>query len=123
MKVSVWAGNASTWADLNSCLEFAFNEDGEAIPGPFARAFEIDWFDEDFREATVIDGHATSAKELFSRHSRGEEIAIALCHKVDLSNRLNATVAIFDFTYHGKVISAILDNVSLSFIGIVELPE
>src|SRR5689334_9568848 len=52
--VSLWVGVADSGTALEAALEFKYTEVGDCIPPPFARAFSIQWFDEDFREALYL---------------------------------------------------------------------
>ncbi len=69
MKVSVWTGNTTSWELLDGQLTFAFTEDGDALPCRFCEVFGIDWFDEDYREASHSESATHSISELLKRHS------------------------------------------------------
>jgi hypothetical protein len=125
MKVSIWVGHAPSWELLDEALTFTFTEDGEAIPCPFGEAYGIDWFDEDFREASVNDSPTLSVRDLLARHTSGTQIAETLdsLGKGTLRLESNAIVLLYDFEYSGKVKTASIDVVSLEYIGTVDIDE
>ena len=123
MKVSVWTGNTTSWELLDGQLKFAFTEDGDAIPCRFGAAFGIDWFDEDYREASHSENATYSISELLKRHSHGEHIADALGERGVLKTPCNAVVLLYEFDYSGAVASAPLsEETNLRFLGSVEIP-
>lgn len=122
MKVSVWTGNTTSWELLDGQLTFAFTEDGDAVPCRFCEAFGIDWFDEDYREASHSESATNSISELLKRHSLGERIADALGEKGTLVPPCNAVVLLYEFEYSGAVESAMLSKETiLHFLGCVEV--
>ena len=123
MKVSVWTGNASSWDTLDEYLTFTFTEDGDSIPCRFAEAFDIDWFDDDYREASVSEQATLNMRELLKRHSCGPEIADALGDACFLSEPCNAMVLLFEFDYFGLVKSADLGNAKLRHLGTVDVAD
>jgi hypothetical protein len=120
--VSIWVGHATSADELENYLSFRFTEDGDAIPCPFGRAFGINWFDEDFREASVRETPCNSIEELLRQHSYGREIAAAVRLQVGEQLRLeaNAVVMLFDFQYAGEVIDVNADGVTLRFLGVFQ---
>jgi hypothetical protein len=123
MKVSVWVGKTPSWDVLDKCLTFRFTEDGDAIPCPFGEAFDINWFDEDLREATVAPVATSSLQELLCRSSKGMELAVKLTRigwKPD-SGLYNAAVVLYDFNYSGSVARAEIGDVYLQFAGVCEI--
>ncbi|MFM8582241.1 MAG: immunity 22 family protein [Planctomycetaceae bacterium] len=123
MKVSVWTGNTTSWEVLDGQLTFAFTKDGDAIPSRFCEAFDIDWFDDDFREASHSEIATLSISELLKRHSHGERIADALGERGMLARPCNTVVLLYEFEYSGAVHSATLSKeTNLRFMGCVEIP-
>ena len=123
MKVSIWIGNAPCWEVLDEYLTFLFTEDGDAIPCRFADAFGIDWFDDDYREASVSEHSTLSVRELLQRHSHGPEIAYELGDSPPLADPCNAMVLLFEFEYSGLVESADFGNAKLRYLGTVLIAE
>ena len=123
MKVSVWTGNTTSWELLDGQLTFAFTEDGDAIPCRFCEVFGIDWFDEDYREASHSESATHRMSELLKRHSHGERIADALGERGVLKTLCDAVVLLYEFEYSGAVESATLsEETNLRFLGCVEIP-
>ncbi len=121
MKVSVWIGNSPSWDVLDEYLTFHFNEDGEAIPCRFAELFQIDWFDEDYREASVSEERTINGDNLLQEHSQGKAISDQLGKLCTMATPCNAVVLLFDFNYSGLVKSADLGMAQLEFIGTADI--
>lgn len=122
MKVSVWAGTTVSWDVLDGHLTFAFTEDGDAIPCRFCAAFGIDWFDEDYREASHSENATRSLHDLLKRHSKGDLITRALEAQPLLVVPCNAIVLLYAFDYKGAIQSAaVTDDTFLFFLGCVDI--
>ena len=123
MKVSVWVGTTPSWEVLDRHLTFTFTEDGDAVPCRFGEAFGIDWFDDDYREASHAENRTLRTEELLQRHSHGAAIASAL-GECSLEEPCNAIVLLYEFEYSGDVKSAHLDgDTALIFLDCVDIPE
>lgn len=123
MKVSIWAGSSPSWEVLDAALTFSFTDDGDAIPCQFCRAFGIDWFDDDYREASHSSFLTSNIGILIIKHSDGNHIIRMLGHRVLIHIPCNSIVLLYDFEYPGIVRSAIIeDHTRLIFVGCVEVP-
>ena len=124
VKVSLWVGQAASWNDLDEDLTFTFTEDGDAVPCAFGDAFDIDWFDDDFREASVRETPTVTVRELLDRHTSGSAIAkaVAMGPGNSLAEPCNAVVLLYDFEYTGHVKTAQLRvGTLLKFLGSFEI--
>jgi hypothetical protein len=118
---SVWGGIADSDQALDDYLTFTFNEDGEAIPCQFGKDFGIDWYDEDFLEASKSDYKTRSFQELLAKHSGGPGLITKLVRLVgkQLSFDADTIVILYDFVYDGRVPLVEGGAVSLRFLGTV----
>ncbi len=122
MKVSVWTGKIRSWDILDAQLTFAFSDDGDAIPSIFCEAFGIDWFDDDYREASHLDTMTHNVDELLFRHSQGEQIAEALGNRKFLTATCNAIVLLYEFEYSGAVKTvSVSEDAVYYFTGCVDI--
>lgn len=55
LKVSVWIGAFSDLDDLIEYVDIRYADDGN-VSNDFWRDIGLDWFDDDFREAALIEG-------------------------------------------------------------------
>src|SRR5262245_46807074 len=101
--ISVWAGVVATRPRLDALMEAHFTEDGEYIPPEFAKAFGIDYFDEDFLGYEFFD-EKDSIEKLLVPFSRQHDVSAAV--KRDFPSaaaRLgNAIIVLHDFRYSGE---------------------
>ena len=122
MKVSVWIGNTPSWKSLDGHLTFTYTEDGDAVPCRFGEAFGIDWFDDDYREASHAENKTRRVEELLERHTKGDEIAKALGTACSLEQPCDAIVLLYEFEYSGSVdLANVGGDTPLRFLGCVEI--
>jgi hypothetical protein len=69
--ISVWVGEFSSKRDLDSYVEWTYDEDGEGQCA-FARYSGLGWFDHDFQEANYLAHHPTDYVAALSGHSYQE---------------------------------------------------
>lgn len=87
----------------------------------FFNQFEYDFglsFDEDFREAEVLDGDTKNLEKLFSGFSYCDSF---LDKVIKMKNshlpECNTAVALYDFKYDGSILKAEHENFQLYFLG------
>lgn len=72
--VSLFVGNLSSYEELQNYVLVRYTEDGEAIPSEFERDFNIDYYNEDFREVEFYDEPSDDLRVLLKGFSYDEEI-------------------------------------------------
>lgn len=120
--VSLWTGVVGSEDILEQFLTFRFTEDGDAILPPFALAFEIEWFDDDFREMEVHELFYSSLSELLAGCSYDNVIVPRFSALLGdtLCDPVNAVVLLYNFNYNGRVMRYNDESIlSLTFRGVV----
>jgi len=88
----------------------------------FYNQFEYDFglsFDEDFREASVLEGFSDNLDTLLSGFSASntflDEVKLSTC--APLTQPYNAIVVLYNFQYDGSITEVKHENLNLQFIG------
>jgi len=117
--VSLWVGTADSAAALTLYMTYTFDADGDCPPCPFGRDFGIDWFDEDFLEASRRDAATRSLRQLLAGNSDGAAIATAFARRwgETLPWEVNTVVLLYDIEYPGTVTFVNSGPVRLRFLG------
>jgi hypothetical protein len=119
--VSLWIGDADSAQLLEAYMTIGFTEDGDLIPSTFATEFDIDYYDEDFREAT----HRETAERFLSDLLRGSSYADVIAPKFttlcgnSIPQLANAKVLLYNFNYMGGSKAVTIGPVRLRYVGAV----
>ncbi|HVI47549.1 MAG TPA: immunity 22 family protein [Chitinophaga sp.] len=98
-KVSIWAGKFSSQEELESYLDFVYNDNDELSVSPFRSDYGIGHYDEDFQEAYCEDT-LTDLYTLAEPLSYAESFLHLLPKDV---SGINTIIAIYSFAYPGEV--------------------
>ncbi|MGM0901134.1 MAG: immunity 22 family protein [Bacillota bacterium] len=82
-----------------------YTEDGDAIPSKFEKDFNIDYFDEDFREAAYFDEELNTLPMLLEGCSY-DDIVISKFVETKgetLNDSMNSIILLYNFKYTEKV--------------------
>jgi hypothetical protein len=60
--VSLWMGTAPSEEALVEYVELGYDEDGEIVPSRFMVDFQLEQWNEDFREVDFLEEHCTTAQ-------------------------------------------------------------
>ena len=104
LKVSAWIGKFSDAHDLIQYVETRYDAGGNSM-NQFWSEIGISWFDDDFREASMLPpGNDTLADELRG-FSYGESFADELLRRLLDVRRpgMDGLILLYDFDYHGAV--------------------
>lgn len=121
--VSLWIGKCESADRLSRFMKIEYSEAGEFIPPPFAHAFGISYFDEDFNESNFYDQPTKSLKELLAGFSYDDVIIprfCELCGEDTLTDEANAVILLYNFEYNEEINEAQKDSNFFRFIGSVE---
>ncbi|MBD1382627.1 immunity 22 family protein [Metabacillus arenae] len=104
--VSLWIGKINTEEDLNDYLKLVYTDDGESLPSPFLKDFEIELsdFDEDFIEA-VFRGESVGNLECLIEGCSYDDIVIPLFggkNRTVLPDKTNSAILLYNFDYQGR---------------------
>jgi hypothetical protein len=103
--VSLFIGNSKSYKDLRNYILNSYTEDGDLLPSEFEKDFNIDYYNEDFREVEYYDEPSNDLRVLLEGFSYDEEIIpkfIELCGE-RLNQEANSVILLYDFQYNGNV--------------------
>jgi hypothetical protein len=103
--VSLFIGNSNSYEELQNYICVRYTEDGDAIPSEFEKDFNIDYYNEDFREVEFYDESSDDLRVNLEGFSYDEEIIpkfIEICGE-RLNQEVNSVILLYDFQYHGHV--------------------
>ncbi|WP_166244194.1 immunity 22 family protein [Paenibacillus turpanensis] len=116
-EASLWIGRFESEEHLNSYLEFCYGDDDETIKPPFCKDFAIYHFDEDFREAYIVEESSNNLADLLSGCSYDEELIQQFIDAGELEEAMNTVILLFNYKYHGRCKEIRSDGYSLRYIG------
>lgn len=103
--VSLFIGNSKSYKDLQNYILNSYTEDGDLLPSEFEKDFNIDYYNEDFREVEFYDEPSNDLRVLLEGFSYDEEIIpkfIELCGE-RLNQEVNSVILLYNFQYNGHV--------------------
>ena len=103
--VSLFIGNSKSYKDLQNYILNSYIEDGDLLPSEFEKDFNIDYYNEDFREVEFYDEPSNDLRVLLEGFSYDEEIIpkfIELCGE-RLNQEANSVILLYNFQYNGNV--------------------
>ncbi|MCP1161275.1 immunity 22 family protein [Bacillus infantis] len=102
--VSLWVGEFKSDKDLQNYLSISYNQDGDAIPSKFEKDFNIDYYDEDFREAEYFDREQNKLPILLEGCSYDNIVIpnFVETHGEILSYIVNSIILLYNFQYSEK---------------------
>ncbi|WP_339210801.1 immunity 22 family protein [Aeribacillus sp. FSL K6-8210] len=103
--VSLFIGNSKSYKDLQNYILNSYTEDGDLLPSEFEKDFNIDYYNEDFREVEFYDEPSNDLRVLLEGFSYDEEILpkfIELCGE-RLNQEANSVILLYNFQYNGNV--------------------
>ncbi|WP_052723802.1 immunity 22 family protein [Paenibacillus wulumuqiensis] len=124
-RVSLWIGYAASEEQLEEMLEFTYEEDGDSELPLFAQAFELDHFDDDFREALLLEtpgqDWATALQDISYSELLLPEFTRLLPEPARLErDKVNAAVLLYHFDYKGTIRQANVGGQLWTYIGAVD---
>ena len=127
--VSLWLANISAPnidETLIEYLQIEYDEDGDVINPPFCTDFKIEEFDEDFREAGILDEPRHTLETLLDGCSYAEEV-IPLFKKVidptlDLT-QFNTVILLYNYNYKETIKHVNKGHMKVVFVGSVQMKD
>lgn len=123
--VSLWLGHFPNEDQLETLMEEDYESDSDDANSPFAIAFHIDFFDEDFREAMVHDQASAELSRLLADASYHDVIISRFSQQLGatLDRPYNAVVLLYNFAYAGQVKSWQDGESNLYYMGSVNYSQ
>jgi hypothetical protein len=103
--VSLFIGNSNSYKELQNYILVSYTEDRDAIPSEFEKDFNIDYYNEDFREVEFYNEPSNDLHVLLECFSYDEQIIpkfIEICGE-RLNQEVNSVILLYNFQYHGNV--------------------
>lgn len=120
-EVSLWIGKFISEEALDQYLEFDYSGEDETVRPPFCDDFEIDYFDEDFREAYVLEEVSSRISVLLSGCSYDESLITQFQIQEELEEAMNTVILLFNYKYHSKIREVTHEDYYLKYIGNVRM--
>ncbi|MEO0838325.1 MAG: immunity 22 family protein [Cyanobacteria bacterium J06643_5] len=102
--VSLWLGKTNSPESLENILQIFYSEDGDFEGSVFTRAFGINFYDDDFREAEFLEESYNNIDNLLEDFSYDNIIIPRFSAVISpLQQRFNTVVLLFNFRYSGTI--------------------
>lgn len=120
-KVSIWIGNFENENIMEQYFDVDYSEDGDRIPSIFENNFDIDRIEDDFVEKSFFE-EGKPVDVIFKGNSYDEQIIpkILVHNENILACKGNFSILVYDFEYHGGIISDEGDGYNIKYIESVE---
>lgn len=117
--VSAWFGSAKSEETLRKYIEIKYDLNGDLVQSPFMKDFNLEPWDEGFREMDFRNEPVDSWRAMLAGFSYDEILIPQIEALVTLpSGGYKATILLYDYAYSGLVgRSAVCGDVSLFFAG------
>jgi Immunity protein 22 len=118
--VSLWLGNVDSEDLLENALQIIYSEDGDFDGSDFTRGFQIDFYDENFKESEFYEENSNDLSFLLAGFSYDETIIQRFSSiTISLKQKYNTVMLLYNFRYVGEIQEWQGENISFDFIGIV----
>ncbi|WP_027841693.1 immunity 22 family protein [Mastigocoleus testarum] len=118
--VSLWLGKTDSLDSLENILQIFYSEDGDFAGSTFTKAFEIDFYDEDFREAEFLAQSDNNIEGLLKGFSYDSVIIPRFAEFISpLNQNFNTVILLFNFRYTGTVKAWETEELYLEYFGSV----
>jgi hypothetical protein len=119
--VSLWLGQAVSADALEGAMTIEYSEEGDFLGSEFSRRLRIEFYDDDFREAEMLDARTASVIQALAGFSADETVGPRFVELIgpELSEPFNAVVLLHNHQYDGTVARYEHAGVSLRFMGAV----
>jgi hypothetical protein len=103
--VSLWLGRTKSSKTLDKYLKVKYSDDGDFVPSVFAKKFQIERYEEGFREAEFYEQGSNNIYELLEGFSYDnvliEYFKNILGENVDAT--YNTVILLYNFEYNGSI--------------------
>lgn len=103
--VSLFVGISKSYNDLKNYILNSYTEDGDILPSKFEIDFNIDYYNEDFREIEFYEEASNDLRVLLEGFSYYRDIIpkfIELCGE-RLNQEVNSVILLYNFHYNGDI--------------------
>lgn len=114
--VSLWLGRFESLEIWEEYLETNYSLDGDFEGSHFTKAFNIDYYDEDFKESEFYKNSSNSLNELLKGFSYDNQIVNKL-KGISIDKAYNTVLLLYNFRYDGTINHHSYANSELFYIG------
>ncbi|MBH8606983.1 immunity 22 family protein [Thermoactinomyces sp. CICC 10521] len=103
--VSLFIGNLSSFEELENYVMQSYTEDGNLVNSEFGKDFNIEYYDDDFREVEFHNEPSRDLRVILKSFSYDEKIIpefIGICGE-HLDQEANSVILLYNFDYDGNV--------------------
>lgn len=120
-QVSIWLGNFKNFSDLEKYVQTQYTKDGDSIDSQFEKDFEIDYYDEDFREINLLEVPQNSFTNILQEHSYYKSIVsnYTKLYGDNLDMQYNSIILLYNLKYNSVVKEKKNSKRYVRFIGSV----
>jgi Immunity protein 22 len=98
--VSLWLGKAQSSDKLEEALQVFYSEDGDFNGSEFTRGFQIDFYDENFKESEFFKENRSSLESLLEGFSYDGTVISRFSNIIEsLKESFNAVMLLYNFRY------------------------
>jgi hypothetical protein len=115
--VSLWLGKAKSSDDLEEALQVFYSEDGDFNGSEFTRGFQIEFYDENFKESEFYEESKDSLMSLLEGFSYDRIIIPRFSDAVEsIKENFNTVMLLYNFRYVSNVTEWQKEEVYFKFI-------
>jgi Immunity protein 22 len=118
--VSLWLGKAKSSDELEQALQVFYSEDGDFNGSEFTRGFQIDFYDENFKESDFFEENKNSLESLLEGFSYDSTVIARFSTIIEsLKEGFNAVMLLYNFRYDATAFEWQNGEVYFKFVGAV----
>jgi Immunity protein 22 len=122
--VSLWLGKAKSSDSLEEALQVFYSEDGDFNGSEFTRGFQIEFYDENFKESEFFEKNKNSLEPLLEGFSYDDIVISRFSTIVEsLKDEFNAVMLLYNFRYDATAIEWQNEEVYFKFVGAVNYKD
>lgn len=124
-QVSIWIGNFNSLGDLEKYIQTEYIDDSVCLDSRFETDFNIEYYDEDFREINILDNPQDSFRCLLQEHSYCNSIISNYTknHSDYIGSLYNSVILLYNYKYDQSVKEIEKEGIYIKYIGSVEYDE
>lgn len=119
--VSLWVGHAPSTEALEEYVQTRYSADGDRIPSPFAEEFSLSRYEDECREAEVLDEPVSAFPDVLAGFSYDDVIVprFIAAYGKDIGAPSNAVVLLYNYQHQQGGRARAASSVKLRFVGAV----
>jgi Immunity protein 22 len=118
--ISLWLAKSMSSDELDKVLQVFYSEDGDFEGSEFTRGFQINFYDENFKESEFFEESKDSLESLLEGFSC-DSIIVPRFSKIigSLKESFNAVILLYNFRHDSNVLEWQYREIDFKFFGSV----